>query len=548
MNNPKVLIYMSCYNHEKFVREAMDSIIGQTYRNWELFVVNDASTDDTGKILESYQDERVHFYDFATNTKFVGASNFLQDLMMDMQADYIATMSSDDKWELDKLECQIKILQRHPEYKACFTWDKILFEYDDKVYKNCMDYSHRENQNRYEWFLQFFLYGNCLNACSMLMDKTVFYELGRMNQSFFSLADYRLWLRLVSKYPFYLEKKELTYYRRHEKNISRSLQENYIRGSNEQFTILKDILCDVKKEDFERIFYRQLVYHQFESEEEFLAEKFIFLLNTEKLTCHQLAMDLYLSNSENTLFMKILQERYGFTPHDFVELTGNSGLVFLCNALAHTVVLDNRERKEFVPYQVFLTQLDTGKIDENQIGKFSYNVLTGLEHYTSMYEGGEGQFLTIKNYISALRRNSQRGKRKRILYLIAENSQWDIFKEVENKKWEGEIFYSYVPELQKMFEAEEYKTPDEWCTEELQYLEIYDGKEHCLRFTEELGLRMDVIFYVDCIETTYECHDMLGGYSLATEQNCILRKDTYERIKSTDKTVFSIMENIQVYE
>lgn len=207
MNSPKVLIYMCCYNHEKFVREAMDSIIGQTYRNWELFVVNDASTDDTGKILASYQDERVHFFDFATNTKFVGASNFLQDLMKDVEADYIATMSSDDKWELDKLECQIKTLQNHPEYKACFTWDKILFEYDDKTYKSRTDYSHRENKNRYEWFLQFFLYGNCLNACSMLMDKTVFYELGRMNQSFFSLADYRLWIRLVSKYPFYLEKK-----------------------------------------------------------------------------------------------------------------------------------------------------------------------------------------------------------------------------------------------------------------------------------------------------------------------------------------------------
>lgn len=342
-------------------------------------------------------------------------------------------------------------------------------------------------------------------------------------------------------------KKELTYYRRHEKNISRSSQENYIRSTNEKFTIIKEILCEIKKEDFKRIFFRQLVYHQFESEEEFLAEKFILLLNTETLTCHQIAIDLYLSNSENTLFMKILQERYGFTPHDFVELTGNSGITFLCNALSHKVVLDSRELKEFVPYQVFLTQLDAGKVDENGIGKFSYNVLTGLEHYTSMYEGGERQFVTIKNYLSALRRNWQQGKKKRILYLISEKSQWDILK-VENEKQEEEIFYSYVPELQKMFSHEEYETSNVQCKEKFQYLEIYDKKEHCLRFAEELGLQMDVIFYVDCMESTYECHDMIEGYSLATEQNCILRKDIYDRIKNTDKTVLSIMENIQVYE
>lgn len=47
MKQPKVIIYMSCYNHEKFVAEAMDSVINQTYLNWELYVANDGSTDRT---------------------------------------------------------------------------------------------------------------------------------------------------------------------------------------------------------------------------------------------------------------------------------------------------------------------------------------------------------------------------------------------------------------------------------------------------------------------------------------------------------------------
>lgn len=84
MKGPKIGIYMSCYNHEPYVREAMDSIIGQTYKNWVLYVVNDASTDATGDILATYQDERIHYYDFKENTQYVGATNFLQSLLRDV--------------------------------------------------------------------------------------------------------------------------------------------------------------------------------------------------------------------------------------------------------------------------------------------------------------------------------------------------------------------------------------------------------------------------------------------------------------------------------
>ena len=104
MKQSKVAIYMSCYNHEKYVTDAVNSILNQTYPNLELYMVNDSSTDETGKILEQFRDERIHYFDFKENTKFAGASAFLQKLIKNSDADYVACMASDDMWREDKLE------------------------------------------------------------------------------------------------------------------------------------------------------------------------------------------------------------------------------------------------------------------------------------------------------------------------------------------------------------------------------------------------------------------------------------------------------------
>ena len=547
MREPKVLIYMSCYNHEKYVREAMDSIVGQTYRNWELFVANDGSTDRTGEILASYQDDRIHFYNFEENTKFVGASNFLQDSMRDVDADYIATMSSDDKWKPEKLERQIEILNKHPEYRACFTWDEIIFDYEDAVYRQLEDYSHKRNRSRYDWMRRFFLYGNCLNACSMLMSKSVFYELGGMNQSFFSLADFRLWMQFVNRYSFYLCGEPLTYYRRHENNISKSSSANFVRSTYERYKISKDVIEQMNETTFVRTFYRKLVYRRYGSKEAYAAEKFMLLIDETSLSGEQAAIDLYLSFSENAEFLRILQQDYGYMPHDFTELTGNAGIAFISNMIYEAKVLEQKELKRFSPWEIFLGQLDAGRVDAERLAVFSYNVLTGLYQYTCRYEGGERQFLSIRDHISRLRRERIGSGGRRVLYLIGEDSEWDVRGHLA-EPGDDKLFICYVPKTETMFAEETEK--GNICRQpiaDVSYLELYDGKEHRLRFAEETGERIDRIIYVDCITPEYDCRDMAEGYSLAVEQACILRGDIYERVKREDAAALAVMERVQIY-
>lgn len=101
---------MPVYNSEKYIAEAIESVIKQTYKNWEIIVVNDASTDDTEKIIKSYQekDKRIKLISLPKNQ---GAANARNTAIQNAKGKYIAFLDADDYWEKEKLQEQIQILQ-----------------------------------------------------------------------------------------------------------------------------------------------------------------------------------------------------------------------------------------------------------------------------------------------------------------------------------------------------------------------------------------------------------------------------------------------------
>lgn len=550
MCKPKVAIYMSCYNHEKFVREAMDSIINQTYQNWELYVVNDASTDKTGEILATYKDQRVHYFDFKINTRFIGAANFLQKILRVAEVDYIATMSSDDKWELDKLEKQMDVLMKHPEYKACFTWDKVIFDTEGGVYRGRENYSHKKNKSRYDWMYHFFYYGNCLNACSMLMDKKVFYELGKMNENFIQLGDYRLWFKLVCRYPFYLLEEELTYYRRHDTNLSEPTIEVLIRDANEGYRITCEIMDSMTASDFHRAFYKELPYIGCNSKEEILAEQFIILIEARTVKAEQAAIDLYFRHCNEEKFVEILEKKYNFTAKDFLDLSGNGGLQYNIASIFKHPLLERKERKICSPASILLNILDEGKIDEEILVKLRYSTLCDLYDLTEQYVEGKEQFLQIRGVIDALRKRRQERKvEKKVLILIAENSDWDILEGLEQimEKGEAEYYFAYIPPRWKYFLEEEASNRKGIMPVGIEQVDIYDKKEHCLRFGDEFSKRVDVIWYIDCLNHEYECGDMIAGYALEVEHRCIISETIYADMQNNAMRNLQMMSEIRLY-
>ena len=112
-----VSIIMPSYNCEKYIEESIQSVINQTYPNWELLVVDDCSTDHTAEIIRrcSELDSRVHGYYLKENSGAAAARNFAIERA---KGEYMAFLDSDDLWDPEKLEKQVSFME---EYNIPFT-------------------------------------------------------------------------------------------------------------------------------------------------------------------------------------------------------------------------------------------------------------------------------------------------------------------------------------------------------------------------------------------------------------------------------------------
>ena len=115
---PRVSIVLPSYNHEKYVRECIQSALDQTYQDFEIIITDDGSTDGTVNVIKEFDDSRIQLY---THTENEGACNAINNCIKKAAGEYIAVLNSDDAWEPTKLEKQVKYLDSHPEIGAVFT-------------------------------------------------------------------------------------------------------------------------------------------------------------------------------------------------------------------------------------------------------------------------------------------------------------------------------------------------------------------------------------------------------------------------------------------
>jgi len=130
-NTPLVSILMNCYNGEKYLNEAIDSIYAQTYKNWELVFWDNASTDRSVNIAKSY-DERIKYYIAPETTPLGEARNFALERA---DGEYIAFLDCDDIYLPDKLEQQVNLMQSK-DYAMCYGSVVIIDENGNLIKKN----------------------------------------------------------------------------------------------------------------------------------------------------------------------------------------------------------------------------------------------------------------------------------------------------------------------------------------------------------------------------------------------------------------------------
>ncbi len=192
MKKPLVSVIIPVYNRPAQVRKAIDSVRGQTCKDSELIVVDDGSTDETGRVLEEYRNS-VH----VLTTAHAGPSAARNRGIEHARARHLAFLDSDDLWLPRKLEIQMRYFHEHPEVRICQT-EEIWLRSGVRV--NPMK-KHKKYSGR--------IFEKCLPLCivspsAVMIHREVFERVGLFDESMPACEDYDLWLRIAAHYPIML--------------------------------------------------------------------------------------------------------------------------------------------------------------------------------------------------------------------------------------------------------------------------------------------------------------------------------------------------------
>lgn len=253
MKRPEVTILMTSYNHGKFIRESIESVLRQSFSDFELIIVDDCSFDDSFEIIKSYTDDRIIAI---RNEKNMGPEHAFEIMLKMARGKYIAIADSDNVWVNDKLEKQINFLKTNSGYAAVFTRVQLIdgdgepFQ-GDSAYAKIFDV---ENRSRQEWLKQFFYHGNCLCHPSILIKREMYDECGMMVNGLWQVPDFYKWIRLCLKKEIYVLEERLVKFRLHENNISgEGNVEGNTRLNNEVYHTY-ELFYEVSEEDFPAVF------------------------------------------------------------------------------------------------------------------------------------------------------------------------------------------------------------------------------------------------------------------------------------------------------
>lgn len=185
-NPPAISVVMAVYNSAAVVAEAVDSVLNQTFRNFEFIIIDDGSTDSSGDILRQYaqRDARIRLY-AQENCGLIASLNRGCRLA---QGRYIARMDADDISLPPRFEKQFRFLEEHLEIGVLGTWIQDI----DERGRPIIEWPVPADPIVVRWFLFF---GNCIAHPSVMMRRDLMERLGYYRPDAIHVEDYDLWIR-----------------------------------------------------------------------------------------------------------------------------------------------------------------------------------------------------------------------------------------------------------------------------------------------------------------------------------------------------------------
>jgi glycosyltransferase involved in cell wall biosynthesis len=212
MNTPLLSIVMPVYNTEKFIKETINSLLNQTFKDFELLIVDDASTDNSIEIIKSFIDERIKIFTNDKNRGIVYSRNRGNSLAC---GKYIAPFDADDIALPDKFEKQITYMEKHTEFGMIGSWAKLIDE--NGIFKN-VNWKLSASAKQIPAILLFRAY---FIQSAVVFKKNVL-QAYSYTEGYAPSEDYKLYYDISCKYKTYNYPEYLTLYRIHKNSITQS--------------------------------------------------------------------------------------------------------------------------------------------------------------------------------------------------------------------------------------------------------------------------------------------------------------------------------------
>ncbi|MFD3275462.1 glycosyltransferase family 2 protein [Aquirufa echingensis] len=210
---PFVSVIMNCYNSSEFLREAIDSVINQSYSNWELIFWDNQSTDESASIFKSYKDARLKYFYAPSHTPLGEARNLAA---INAKGSWLGFLDCDDIWISSKLENQVELINDSKDEKLALVYGQVLNFSDNGLTYHILTKNNLPNGDIFGELAK----DNFIPVSSALVRIDRYWKVGGINSFFRQAEDYDLFVKISHQFNAVAVDGLVSKYRIHANNLS----------------------------------------------------------------------------------------------------------------------------------------------------------------------------------------------------------------------------------------------------------------------------------------------------------------------------------------
>jgi glycosyltransferase involved in cell wall biosynthesis len=252
---PTISIITPVYNAEKTIAQTIQSVLEQTYRDFEFLIINDGSTDRTLEIISTFQDPRIQVFSYPNSGHSISRNRGLENA----SGHYVSFLDADDIWTPEKLETQLTALRTNPSAGFVYSWSNFIDEEGAFLHKG--SYFRADGQVYQQLLVRNFIE----NGSNPMIRKEVFDQVGMFNPNLAAAPDWDMWLRIAKGHEFVCVPEVQILYRVSTQSVSANLQK--LEAANrwviaENFATVPDALQPLQRQSLANL-YLYLTFRSF---------------------------------------------------------------------------------------------------------------------------------------------------------------------------------------------------------------------------------------------------------------------------------------------